>query len=363
MTSATSLAFPGGRTLATWWQQLASFKPVGLGVGYFFVHRLDAQAAWFRAQPLDPLALLVLEAILMEEACASGSTECFCARLQRRLPLELPILRRLTQTLEQAQLIECGRLTGPVVDECRLTDRGQQARRSGAVPVRHCQRDTFTFVERLGPTGQRMASPHFLRLAEAPAAPWLACEATGVPISQLRACAEETPEWKSTFGFPLDVEAFPESSAGSPVAPEQVIIDRPERLLAVFCQTREQELLGFGVRPEGWALVAGEPIARLTAAAADVLGLDRSPAAPMWKQAWSSWCQARALPRVHADECSLTLVEERLRVAAPERLIHTLEATKSDQFSAENWILAGDGYARQAARLELLPTCTFSSGE
>ena len=362
MTSASSLAFPGSRTLAAWWQQLASFQPLNLGVGYFFVHRLEAPVAWRRAQSLDPLSLFVLEAVHAEETRESGTSENHCDRLQRRLHLDLPVIRRLTRNLEQWCLVDCRLSADSVMTGCRLTEQGREALRLGKVSTRQVRRETFPFVERLGPTGQRLAAPHFLRLAEAPAAPWLAGEATGIPISQLHACAEETLEWKSTFGFPLDVEAFPESSAGSPVSPDHVIIDRPERLLAVFCQTREQELLGFGVRPEGWALVAGEPIARLPAAAADFLGLDRSPAAPMWKQAWSSWCQARALPRVHADECSLTLVDERLQVAAPERLVPLLQAGKSDLVSEETWFLAGDGYARPAARLELLPTCTFSSG-
>ena len=98
----------------------------------------------------------------------------------------------------------------------------------------------------------------------------------------------------------------PQSAAG-PIEPADVIIDKPVRLLVVFFATAQQELLGFGVRPEGWVLLADEPILRLPARAMTALGLER--------------------------------------VAVPERL------GKTDLIKAETWLLAGDGYVRHAATL------------
>ena len=177
MTSASSLAFPGSRTLATWWQQLAGYSPTGLGVGYLFVHRLEARAAWLVKHPLDRLSLLVLEAIRLENTPPSTPTDSFGDRLERRLGLTLSVIRRLLQSLEKMNLLEAEHASDTLASACRLTERGDEALRSGLVPSHEWKCAEFPFVERLGPTGTRLSLPHFMPIAEAPAAPWVPGEA------------------------------------------------------------------------------------------------------------------------------------------------------------------------------------------
>ena len=140
-----------------------------------------------------------------------------------------------------------------------------------------------------------------------------------------------------------------------------MLLDRTERLLIVLFlgPKPQEELFGFGVRPEGWALNATEPIIRLPAAARGVFS-ESDPKATLdsWQDAWRSWCQMRSVPLADVNECSITLLGERLRIAAPERLIQYLQAGKTDVLKGETWILAGEGYIRQAARLELQATAT-----
>ncbi len=305
MTSASSLAFPGSRTLATWWQQLARYGPTGLGVGYLFVHRLEAHAAWLVTQPLDPLSLLVLEAIRLEQQRPGTPTDSLSDRLERRLGLALGVIRRLLHSLQEMSLLEADLAADRLPSGCRLTERGDEALRSGLVPSHEWKRTEFSFVERLGPTGARLALPHFMRIAAAPATPWAPGEANAPVVSLLQACLEETPTWKNTFGFPCEVQAFPVFSDSVPLSPADVIIDKPERLLVVFFATAQQELLGFAARPEGWVLLADEPIVRLPAGAMTALGLER--------------------------------------IIVPERLAET------DPRKGETWLLAGDGYVRHAA--------------
>lgn len=303
MTRASSLAFPGSRTLTAWWQQLAVYQPVSLVVGYFFVHCLEAPAVWRRERRLDPLALLVLGAVDLEQGRDRAESAVSSDRLQGRLRLDSGLIIRLTRTLRQENLLEAERSVGSHEAGFRVSELGREALRSGTMPTREWRREEFTFIESLGPTGERLAAPHFLRIASAPAAAWLPGAGTTLDVSCLPACLEQTSGWKTMFGFPQDVVAFPESAAASAVAPENVIIDRPQRVLAAVVETSEQEALVFGVRPEGWTLLAGEPIARLPMAAAKELGWER---------------------------------------AAPVA-------------GGDTWTLAGDGYMRQAARREMMP--------
>ena len=316
MTSASSLAFPGSRTLATWWQQLAPFRPQAFCVGYFFVHRLEAPAGWLQAQPLEPLLLLALVAFHLEQQGKALPTESFYGRLRRRLGLDMPVIRGLAHALRELNML--GREAPAAASEptCLVTEQGREALRTGKVWSRQWLRGTFPFLERMGPTGQRLAPPHYLNIADSPAAPWHVEEAAVIDVACLGACLEQSPTWKTTFGFPLDVVAFPEPpTRGATVAEDQVIIDRPERLLAVFLEGGEHELLGFGVRPEGWLLDAAKPIVRLPNAAMSALDLTRSAATPTWKQAWQSWCQPRSLPRADVDDCSLALIEDSCRAS------------------------------------------------
>ena len=70
MDRASSLIFPGGRTLAGWWRQLSPWQPAGLWIAYGFVHHVEATVQVRSEQPIDSLAHLVLQALHLEEAVA-----------------------------------------------------------------------------------------------------------------------------------------------------------------------------------------------------------------------------------------------------------------------------------------------------
>jgi hypothetical protein len=350
MTSASSLAFPGSRTLATWWRQLTPLEPKGLGVGYLFLHRIEASADWLRAKPLDPLLLLVLEAIafMQKEAAFSPS------QLGNRLHLDPAVVRRLVHSLINLQLVEEKAAGGPTW--C-ITQAGQETLTTKNIWVRQKQRGQFPFAERLGPTGRRLGPPHYLNIHDAPATPWNIEPGTIFDVNWLHACQTQASEWKVTFGFPLDLLAF--SAPGATNAHwDNIVLDKSERLLVVFFQgpKPQEELFGFGVRPEGWQLNVAEPIFRLPAPAINLF-IEPDGVAPLvaFKNAWQSWCQTRTVPPTEIQECELALSDECLRVATPERLIQYLQAGKSDIFKGDTWLLAGEGYVRQAARVEIAP--------
>jgi hypothetical protein len=357
MTSASSLAFPGSRTLANWWRQLAPFEPQTLGVGYLFLHRLEAPASWLQQQALDPLLLLVLRAFALEQD-GSDPAEVTCHGLNTRLHLDMAIVRRLVLALADLQLVAAASPLADVGSSWTLTEQGRETLRTGHIWSRPWKRGLFPFVERLDPTGRRQAGPHYLQILDAPSSAWIVEESAAFEVSRLRACVGESPEWKRTFGFPSELTAFPDFEPRPETAPvwDHVVVDRTERLLVVLFQGPRpaEELFGFGVRPEGWVLHAAEPVIRLPAGARVAFSeLDRSLSLHDWQHAWQSWCQMRAVPAADAHECALSLVDERLHIAAPERLIRYLQAANNDIFKGETWILAGEGYIRQAARLDL----------
>lgn len=354
MTSASSLAFPGSRTLATWWRQLAPFQPQTLHVGYLFLHRLEALGCWLQPQPLDPLLLLVLEALLLNQGTPPPSTP-FYERLHERLHLDVPILRRLVRALADAQMVEVHAVDSAPEPTWKLTDQGREALQTRSVWTRQWQRGVFPFVEQLDPTGQRLAPPHFTPIQDAPSSSWHVEDPLAFDVAWLHQCLAQPVGWKHTFHFPLDLATL--AAPADANAWQNVVLDRAERLLVVLCQGPgpAHDLLGFGVRPEGWLLHTAEPILRLPAAARIIARELNQPAGlELWTGAWQAWCQLRTVPAAFVAECVLAREGERLRIAAPEGLVQYLLAGKSDVFKGETWVLAGDGYLREAARLEVL---------
>ncbi len=319
MTSASSLAFPGSRTLASWWRQLAPFEPQTLCVGYVFLHRVEAQAAWLEPELLDALYLHVLEALTLEQTPGLASNDFF-GRLHQRLNLEVPVLRRLTRALTEWQLLEPA--APDRAEALALTDKGRQALASRFVWKEHWKRGVFPFVERFDPSGQRVALPHFLKILDAPSSLWHVEEKAAFDVAWLYSCPGQPVDWKKTYGFPLEVVGFADSrpAAGQAVAWERVVVDRAERLLLVFCQGPgpHEELLAFSVRPEGWALNALEPIMRLPRGTRAVFPDLDSDALDPWRRAWEAWCQTRSVLSTDVKECSLTRAAECLRIEAPE---------------------------------------------
>src|SRR5262245_7862365 len=113
MTNASSLAFPGSRTLATWGRQLQSHEPAAIWAGYLFLHRLDASVQCLVRRPLEPLAEFILQALTLEAGTGSGehvnngstSEDAWLWRLDRRLHLGLTPLRRLLHGLADLGLV------------------------------------------------------------------------------------------------------------------------------------------------------------------------------------------------------------------------------------------------------------------
>lgn len=360
MTSASSLAFPGSRTLATWWRQLAPVAPQQLWVGYLFLHRLEALALCLETQPLDPLLHLALEALALETTACQGpapSHDELCRRLQERLPLDQGVIRRLVRTLAQMQLLQ-----GAEGQPWALTELGKQALLTRQLTCRRPCRKVFAFVEQLDPLGSRIAPPHYLAIHDVPGHPWQVEEDCAFDTSWLLSSVRQPDDWKTSFGFPAEIRDL---SVPSPAALtwDKVIFDRTERLLVVFALTEASppassgKLLGFAVRPEGWVLQSAAPIVRLPAAArAFSRELAHDPSTEIWKQAWLAWCQARLLPAAEADSCRLSYLGARLRVEAPEPLFQRVQTGKSDMLrdvlKGEAWLLAGEGYLRAAARME-----------
>src|SRR5262249_54660818 len=135
MTPASPLVFPGSRTLAGWWKQLAYLQPRALWVGHLLLHRVEALAASQLLSRLDSLSLFVLRALALT---GGGSLE----ELDQRLHLGRPLLRQLLRQLEREQLLH-----SEGADTWSLTLLGNQGLEQGSYLRIHHGRRTFYFVE------------------------------------------------------------------------------------------------------------------------------------------------------------------------------------------------------------------------
>jgi hypothetical protein len=59
------------------------------------------------------------------------------------------------------------------------------------------------------------------------------------------------------------------------------------------------------------------------------------------------------LPSADIERCSTQLLDARLLIQAPHRLIDRLRMSRSDALKGEAWVLMGDGPVRRAAVLEV----------
>src|SRR5262245_39636042 len=97
MTGAPSLAFPGSRTLAGWWRQLAPHHPRQLWVGHLLLHRVEAPARLTRICHPDAFTLLLLKALVLESPAEGAGTplESLEGRLHLGRQVLLQVLRGL----------------------------------------------------------------------------------------------------------------------------------------------------------------------------------------------------------------------------------------------------------------------------
>jgi hypothetical protein len=342
MDRASSLIFPGSRTVAGWWRALSSYQPSALAVGYGFLHRIEAPVSVQLEQPIDPLAHLVLQAMALEEtACVP------MADLQQRLRLPAAIVQRVLAAMQ-----EDGLLARSPPDGWQTTERGNYALQHRSFPVRAAQRRVFPFLENLSSIGQRLGPPQFLPIVECVGAAWQVDETHRFEITVLQGCIAQAPAWKQSRAFPPEVESLAGHSTLE--AWQQVIVDRPERVMLVLVLV-SKEVLGFAVKVDDWGLINRAPVLRMPAPV-DMLWpeLTQPPPMQVWQDAWRSWCKQRQLPTNEVEICSLTYQPPRLEVQAPNRLVQRLQAAKSDLFKGEAWLLMGDGYMRTAVQLNLV---------
>jgi hypothetical protein len=341
MDRASSLIFPGSRTLAGWWRQLSPHQPLALGIGYGFLHRIEAPVNVLSEEPVDPLAHLILQALALEETAGVRLLD-----LQQRLSLPSAVMQRVLAGMQEE-----GLLARFETDRWKTTDRGNQALERRTIPVRAQKRRVFPFLERMDPAGGRLGPPEFVPIAECAGVPWPVDDPHRFEIASLQGCIEKGLEWKQSRAFPLDVETL---AAGAAPAPWQhVLVDRPERVMLVLMLVNK-EVCGFAVKVDGWTLLDRAPAFRLPAPA-DALWPELTQPPPMhiWQDAWRSWCKQRQLPANEVELCALRNQPPRLEVQAPNRLVQRLQAAKSDLLKGEAWLLAGDGYMRTAAQLTI----------
>lgn len=340
MDRASSLIFPGSKTLAGWWRQLAPHQPLALWVGYAYVHRIEATVQVLAARPLEPLAGLVLQAIDVEQ---SAGAKVGAAELAERLRLPEPILQHVARGLTEAGLLSAG-------DGWCATDMGRHAFASRQVPHRSWERRVFPFIERLDGTGQRAGAPCFAPLADCVGVPWQVEPAYRFDPAALETCITEVADWKVGHCFPLDAEALAKDAGLAPW--QHVLVDRSERVMLVFVLSKEERLLGFAVKVETWTLHDQAPALRLPGAARRLWpDLAHDTPLALWQDAWRAWCRQRQLPANEVDACTVTHQPPRLEVQAPPRLVQRLQAAKSDLFKGDAWLLVGDGFFRPAAQL------------
>jgi hypothetical protein len=350
MTVASLLIFPGGRTLASWWRQLASFRPQAFWTGHLLLHRVEALAALQLLAPLDPIYQFLLKALALT---ARGSL----ADLEQNLHLGLPLLRQLLRHLESEQLVL------PEEEKIwSLTALGRQALEQGNYRQIRTERRAFYFVE----NEQSPKPPHFLSFRTPPVTlAWPIIDGWRFEPSHLQNCIARPVAWKHRFGFPLDVQQIlgVEPGCDPPVltAPawQRVIFDRPERMVVAVvlapAEDGHERLLGFLVQPEGWILQTAEPAFVVEADWQEVFpDLAVDPSLDQWRQAWRTWCQPRGLPVAEVDACVLERHGHRLRVLAASRLVERLRAARSDVFKGDAWLLGGTDRLRPAVQLELV---------
>ncbi len=173
MIGASSLAFPGSKTLASWWRQLAPWQPLAFWVGHLFVHRVEALVGSVQSQPLDPFGLFLLKALALEgaaaaEEAAGGGPPAATAvlapvaleRLDARLALGSSFLLQALRHLAADGLVETdGR------GQWLATPLGREALGQGHFGRYRHDRRLFPFVERINAAGQPPRSPSAWRWA------------------------------------------------------------------------------------------------------------------------------------------------------------------------------------------------------
>ncbi len=347
MTALSSLIFPNSRVLAGWWKLLVPLRLQALWVGHLILHRVEALVAVERPQQLDPLPHFVLKALAL-------TSDASLEAMNQRLHLGHPLLRQVLGSLKKNGLAG----SGPS-KTWTLSPLARQGLDQGVYQRTAPERRAFYFVE----SEQAGRLPHFVSLQDHPAVSnWQPPKSWQFEPSQLEACVRQSTKWKQRHGFPLDVTAIlgfhpGETAAASAPQPwEQIIIDRPVRLVAamalVSAGEEDERLLGFAVQEDGWSLFAKEPVFSLRRNWQEIfLELATEPGLDQWRQAWGTWCRPRNLPPADVDACTIERQGCSVHITAPRRLVERLRAARSDALKGEAWLCAGTRRVRMVARV------------
>jgi hypothetical protein len=318
-------------------------RPRSLWLYHLLLHRLEAPVGVAPPAAQERLTRLLLD-LLASSSTASLATT---TRLAARLHLDPQLLERFLVDLEKTGLLQSARGEPGWVP----TTEAQQFL-AGERPLRPVrERRTLYFAE----SPRSEAPPRFIPLDRPSTSGLSAVKDWHFDASVLRGDAEQSAEWKRRHGFPIDVVGL---ASPADEAWEQVVIDRPEQMLALFvlagADAAEEALLGFAVQPDGWRLQTDRPVLTLREGWQEVLPeLDEELPPEAWRQAWQAWGQAHGRQQAEIEVCSLEPKGLRLRVTAPPSLAEQLHASGGD-LKGEAWVLAGEGRLRRVAVIEIL---------
>jgi hypothetical protein len=347
MSLHSALVFPPSQVLAQWWKQLAPLHPKQLGVGYLLLHRVDAPVKVSRDISLDPLSLFVLKAL---ELRPERSTE----EVDRELHLGKALIGQVLLRLEGRALVV---RTG--ANKWALASSGGEAVRSGTYHHNGWERREFFFLEH----DVVDTDPYFINMQAVPSSqiPWPRDRPCRFDGKFLMECINRPAGWKKHHAFPVDVRALPLDLAAESGLPawDRVILDSPRCLAGILVQTTgaagRDRVLALFADVDGWVLQSLEPMFVLEHSIRESFpGLADSLGAENWHRAWQAWCRSRQVPQNEVGECRLEPKGCRLLVTAPKRLAERLRMGRSEVFRGREWLLAGEGLIRSAARIEIV---------
>jgi hypothetical protein len=331
MNPAPPLPFPGSRSVAAWWRELAPQEPLRVWLTHLLVHRVEALADVDVTRPLGGLRLEVLRSL-----SAGHPPAGLDAGLLACVSRELVALGLLTST-------DRGR---------QITPAGRDASATGAVASRALQRRCFCFVDNRA----LQLPPCYIRVLRrgspvAPPEPW------EFDSDILRQTALRPDDWKERRRFPREVHAVHLPEVGKDDW-RLILFDQAEHFFVAFLELAgpagETRLRGYAGQSEGWTLDTREAAIEIGESWQEALpDLAADPAIELWQGAWRAWGQQRGIPPAETATCRLARSGCLLQVEAPRRLLSRLQDTRSDALKGETWLLAGTGRARAAAKVEL----------
>jgi len=336
------LVFPPGRCLAEWWGQVASFEPRVCWFAYLFFHQVEARVRILANAPLDRLHRLILRALEMQSA---QTPETFWPALDQRLYLGEPALRQIMRGLCETRLVD----KNPA-SIFTLSQLGNEALATGEFPSERILRRTFAFVERLDIDGKRLDSPHYLAMQSSRGEAWEIKDEYQFDPAWLQECIEQSAAWKRDFNFPADVlELLRTVDADSW---DNVIVDRPECVPLALVETKQQQLLGFGIHRETWKLLASAPMVTVGPAWPRVFPVLTHEASADWQlSAWRMLARERGISDADAAACTVSAGENSLHITAPAKPGDAVRRLRNESTKGQTWTLAGEGAIRKLTRV------------